>query len=346
MSYKEHKILLEFIEVNPSLSSKEIHDDVLLDISYATLKRMLTKLIDQNFVTYKGEGKGRKYFISPAYKIYQPIEITEYFKHETDDRKIIEHFNISLIKDVLSKSNVFTQEELMYLHELQNKHTSNIATLNKREYTKELNRLVIDMSWKSAQIEGNTYTILETERLFNENDAAAGKTNHEATMLLNHKTALLFIAENPTYVTPLTIARVEDIHSILIKDLGVDRNIRKRKVGISGTNYKPLDNEHQIKEALHDMCVLINSRTSIFEKALLVLVLISYIQAFGDGNKRTARILCNAMLMSAGYCPISFRTVDSLEYKKAMILFYEQNNITAMKKLFMGQFEFAVNTYF
>ncbi|HDR52688.1 MAG TPA: cell filamentation protein Fic, partial [Mariniphaga anaerophila] len=63
-------------------------------------------------------------------------------------------------------------------------------------------------------------------------------------------------------------------------------------------------------------------------------------------NKRTARIVSNAVLMNNNYCPISFRTVDSIDYKKAILLFYEQNNITNFKRIFIDQFEFAVNTYF
>ncbi|MEA3392914.1 MAG: Fic family protein, partial [Candidatus Marinimicrobia bacterium] len=134
--------------------------------------------------------------------------------------------------------------------------------------------------------------------------------------------------------------------SILVKDLGIEQNIRKRRVGISGTNYKPLDNEYQIKEALNDMCKLINNRDCVFEKALLALVLLSYIQAFGDGNKRTVRIISNAILISNAYCPLSFRTINAIEYKKAMLIFYEQNNLSAFKDIFINQFEFAVRTYF
>ena len=94
------------------------------------------------------------------------------------------------------------------------------------------------------------------------------------------------------------------------------------------------------------MCRLVNREKNVFAKALLVLVLISYIQGFADGNKRTARIISNAILINNNYCPISFRTIDSVEYKKAMLIFYEQNNISALKKIFISQFEFAVNTYF
>jgi Fic family protein len=209
-----------------------------------------------------------------------------------------------------------------------------------------MERLAIDLSWKSSQIEGNTYSLLETERLLKEKETASGKTKDEAVMLLNHKTAIDFIIANTDYLAPLTVARIEDIHSILVSELSIERNLRKRRVGISGTNYKPLDNEFQIKEALLNMCELINNKENIFEKALLALVLISYIQPFMDGNKRTARIVSNAILVNKKHCPISFRTVDSIEYKKAMLLFYEQNNISAIKELFISQFEFAVNTYF
>ena len=94
------------------------------------------------------------------------------------------------------------------------------------------------------------------------------------------------------------------------------------------------------------MCDLINTKENIFEKALLALLLVSYIQPFMDGNKRTARILSNAILINYQYCPISFRTVDAIEYKKAMLLFYEQNNVSRFKEIFITQFEFAVQTYF
>lgn len=195
-----------------------------------------------------------------------------------------------------------------------------------------MTRLGIDLSWKSSQIEGNTYTLLETERLLLEQRTAEGKTRDEATMLLNHKTALDFIVSEPDYLQHLRVAHIEAIHSILVRDLQVDRNIRHRRVGITGTNYRPLDNECQIREALESTCHLVNATPCVFSKALLVLVLFSYIQAFMDGNKRVARLTSNAVLIAHGYCPLSFRSVDSIDYKKAMLIFYEQNNIAAFKK--------------
>lgn len=345
METKKFKIL-SFIQENPSKSSKEIFEGITLEVGYSTVKRILTKLISENLIVTEGKGKGTKYKISSAYELIKPINIKQYFSVEIDDRKIKSRFNPNLISEILPKANLFTEEEIFRLNILQDQFRKNASELSDSQYNKELERLAIDLSWKSSQIEGNTYSLLETERLLKEKETAAGKPKDDAIMLLNHKEAIDFIVENPMYLNPLSVSSIEDIHSILIKDLGVEKNIRKRRVGISGTNYTPLDNEYQIKEALQQMCQLVNSRESIFEKALLVLVLMSYIQAFNDGNKRTARIVCNAILISNSYCPISFRTIESIEYKKAMLIFYEQNNLTIFKEIFMNQFEFAVSTYF
>lgn len=338
--------LLDYIKKHPNSSSREIFDRLENVVAFATVKRTISLLLDKNFIITIGRGKATKYFISPSFDVLFPINIEAYFEKEIDEREVKEVFSFNLIKEVLKEISLFTHDELEKLTSLQNNFTENTSKLTKAHYNKEFERLAIDLSWKSSQIEGNTYSLLETEKLLQEKETASGKTKDEAVMLLNHKVALDFILNNPDYVNPLTVARIEDIHSLLIEGLGIDRNIRNRRVGVSGTNYKPLDNEFQIKEALEDMCFLINSRENIFEKGLLALVLLSYIQAFSDGNKRTARIMSNAILINNKYCPLSFRTVDSVYYKKAMLIFYEQNNISAFKKIFIEQFEFAVNTYF
>jgi len=338
--------ILNFLKKGEEYSSKKIHEGITSSISYATAKRIITNLISENLIVKNGKGKSTKYSISPAHEIFQTINVEDYFKKEIDERKIIENFNLTLITEILGDVNLFTEDELTKLSILQDQYRKNISELEKIEYKKELERLAIDLSWKSSQIEGNTYSLLETEQLLKEKKTASGKTKEEAIMLLNHKDTIDFIIKTPDYLVPLSISKIEDIHSLLTKDLEVNRNIRNRRVGISGTNYRPLDNEFQIREALSNMCKLVNEKENIFDKALLTLMLISYIQPFVDGNKRTARIVSNAILMNYGHCPLSFRTVDSVEYKKAMLIFYEQNNLTAFKEIFITQFEFAVNKYF
>ncbi len=314
--------------------------------SSATVKRILASLVESKDAIVTGQGRATRYSVSPQAHVTMDLNIDTYYQKETDEREVQTEFNFELINDILPQVELFTEEEKKRLNDLQAQFTKNLEGITPTEYRKEMERLGIDLSWKSSQIEGNTYSLLETEKLLKEKKTASGKTKEEAVMLLNHKDALDFVLVEPEYFEEISLRRIEELHALLIKELDVDKGIRRRRVGVTGTNYRPLDNEFQIREALEDTCRLINGKENVFEKALLALVLISYIQAFTDGNKRTARITSNAILIAYRYCPISFRTVDSVDYKKAMLIFYEQNNISAFKKIFIEQFTFAVQTYF
>lgn len=338
--------ILQFLHYHPLANRTEIKAGLTKAPSDSTMKRLLSAAVKEGNVETAGRGPATKYKLTPQAHVTMPLNLATYFDKDIDEREVQESFNFDLIRDVLPKVEIFTKEELEVLNAAQMEFEKNTEGMTDLEYRKEMERLGVDLSWKSSQIEGNTYSLLETERLLKDKQTASGKTKEEAIMLLNHKDALDFVLDVPDYLKELSVHRIEDIHSILTKELEVDRNIRHRRVGITGTNYRPLDNEFQIREALEDTCTLVNGKDNVFEKALLTLVLLSYIQAFVDGNKRTARITSNAILIANGYCPISFRTVDSIDYKKAMLIFYEQNNIAAFKKIFIEQFLFAVKTYF
>lgn len=338
--------ILQFLHYHPLANRTEIMAGLMETPSGSTVKRLLSAAVKEGNIETVGRGPSTKYRLTPQTHVTMPLDLATYFDKDIDERVVQKSFNFDLIREVLPKVEIFTKEELSVLFAAQKEFEKNTEGMTELEYHKEMERLGVDLSWKSSQIEGNTYSLLETERLLKDKQTASGKTKEEAIMLLNHKDALDFVLDVPDYLKELSVHRIEDIHSILTKELGVDRNIRHRRVGITGTNYRPLDNEFQIREALEDTCTLVNGKDNVFEKALLTLVLLSYIQAFVDGNKRTARITSNAILIANGYCPISFRTVDSIDYKKAMLMFYEQNNIAAFKKIFIEQFLFAVKTYF
>ena len=338
--------ILQFLHYHPLANRTEIMAGLTKAPSDSTMKRLLSAAVKEGNIEMAGRGPATKYKLTPQAHVTMPLDLATYFDKDIDEREIQESFNFDLIRDVLPKVEIFTKEELEVLNDAQMEFEKNTEGMTELEYRKEMERLGVDLSWKSSQIEGNTYSLLETERLLKDKQTASGKTKEEAIMLLNHKDALDFVLDIPDYLKELSVHRIEDIHSILTKELEVDRNIRHRRVGITGTNYRPLDNEFQIREALEDTCTLVNGKDNVFEKAFLTLVLLSYIQAFVDGNKRTARITSNAVLIANGYCPISFRTVDSIDYKKALLMFYEQNNIAAFKKIFIEQFLFAVKTYF
>jgi Fic family protein len=315
-------------------------------LSPATVKRVVGRLVADGSVRVSGRGRATRYGLSPTYEVLAPFDVDAYYAHEVDQRSIHESFNWELLETVLPTMSLLSAAETARLSELDATFRANIARLGPAARRRELERLAIDLSWKSSQIEGNTYSLLETERLLKDKQTATGKTRDEATMLLNHKTAIDFVMENPDYLVPLSVSRIEDIHSLLIADLDLERNVRNVRVGVTGTNYRPLDNAFQIREALEMACQVINAKGSVFERALLAMLLISYIQPFVDGNKRTARIVGNAVLIGDSTCPLSFRTVDAVDYQKAMLIFYEQGNMSPFKDIFIAQFAFAVGTYF
>lgn len=342
----ESRDILQYLHYHPLSSRGDITAGTAFKGSDATLKRMIAAGIKAGDIVAEGKARATRYRLSPQAQLLMPLNLDTYFALEVDERQVQSSYNFELINGLLAETRLFSDKDQVHLDALQDEFRQHVGELTDNEYRKEMERLGIDLSWKSSQIEGNTYTLLETERLLRESKTAEGKSKEEAVMLLNHKDALSFVLDNPDYLKELTVSHIEDIHQLLTKDLSIDKGLRRHRVGITGTNYHPLANEFQIREAMRDACELINSKSNIFEKALLTLVLLSYIQPFSDGNKRTARITSNAILIANDYCPLSFRSIDSIDYKKAMLIFYEQNNLCAFKQIFMEQFEFAVKEYF
>jgi Fic family protein len=342
---KRQNEIITIVQAREPLSISDIKAHLSAVISVPTLNRDLSKLVAAHCLVKTGKGRATSYQIAPAYKVFSPVSVNKYFDMDPDARQAQTKFNNDILH-LLGSVNLFTDEERAFFAQLKQEYQDNISDYPEILYQKEIERLTIELSWKSSQIEGNTYSLLETERLFKEKEEAEGKPKEDAIMLLNHKYALDYLLEHEGIANNLNLKLLEEIHSLLIQGLGVGRNIRSRTVGITGTAYKPLDNEYQIREAIEDVCSIINKKESGFDKALLAVALISYIQPFEDGNKRTGRMISNALLMSEGICPLSYRSVDPLDYKKAMLLFYEQNSLASFKQIFIDQIEFSVKNYF
>jgi len=337
--------IIEFAKKNHSFQNKDIVVFFNDKYSRETITRDLSFLCKQNFLQKNGAGAFVVYSLSEVYKILEDIDVKKYFEIPYLKRDIKESFNFKIF-DIL-KNDIFTADEKENLEKLQREFIKNFSKYDSQTLiNKEFERIMIEFSWKSSVIEGNTYSLLGTEALIKNNVVGKGKTKEETQMILNHKDAFNEAIQNKERFRKLNYSDIEYIHLVLTKKLGVSKNIRKAPVGITGTKYRPLDNEAQIKEALRDMVKLINEKESFFEKAFLVSILIAYIQVFEDGNKRTSRMISNAILLANNSIPLSYRIVDVEEYKKAVILFYELNNISYFKQIFIEQFEDAVNNYF
>lgn len=314
------------------------------EVSFMTVNRDLSYLLNLNLIEKHGNGKATSYRLSIKYNLLRNIDTKEYYEKDIDHREIIERFNSNIFS--LIQNEVLTKEELSELNTLNEIFNGNLKQLSDVIRKKEFERVIIEISWKSSVLEGNTYTLLETETLLKDGIEAKGKKKEEAIMIINHKEALEFILQNGDQFIELNVRIIEHIHSMLIDNLGVTKNIRNSLVRITGTNYKPLDNKFQIREALEQYCEIINNKANVFEKALLTIPLIGYIQPFEDGNKRTGRIIANALLLSNNSFPLSFRNVDVNEYREAMVVFYEINNLSLLKNIFMQQSRFVVENYF
>jgi len=340
--------ILEFIQNRGQASTREIKEYQELKtgtLNRVTIIRNVDVLIAKKLIEKTGKGRSVSYSVLNKNPLMSFYDIEKYFEKSIEERNPQKNFNFAIFKNF--NNSIFSKEELANLDKLNDAYRKRVKKLSPTILRKEFERLTIELSWKSSQIEGNTYSLIETETLIKENQEASGHTKSETQMILNHKKALDYIINNPKLFKELTLSKIEDLHKLLIFNLGVEKNIRKTVVGITGTSYRPLNNQFQIKEALNEAFSIINaSGLHPLLKALSAVALISYIQPFEDGNKRTARILANAILLAREYCPLSYRSVNKNDYKKATLFFYEQNSLRPLKEMFTQQFEFAVDNYF
>jgi Fic family protein len=264
-------------------------------------------------------------------------QLPDFFFTPQDERTLSEEKNwefFSRLKEaeLLSKDKI---QDLAKINEV------NRAPMSKRE----MERFTIDFAWKSSRIEGNTYSLLETEDLIKNGTTAGGHTMYEAQMILNHKNALKVILENVKDFTYIKEADAIEVHGLLTEGLGVQNGIRSTQVRITGTNYVPSHDKAELENDLLTALETANSRESPIEKAILLAGLTAYIQPFEDGNKRTGRMLANAALLSHNYKPISYRTVNEVNYKAAQIIIDEQHDFTPFANMLYDQALFSSKEY-
>jgi len=349
MIYKKlnnrQEIILAKIELNKTYAIGDIFlffpdKDVP---SSATLRRDLKELSTLGFLKQIGKLKNTQYEITIQGIIYNPINAHDYCEIDLEKRNGNTNYNFSLFENL--PENIFSKGEIIKLDtatKLFKDKSQNVSDVIQK---KELERFVIELSWKSSKIEGNTYTLLDTELLLKKGIKAVGHTESEVTMILNHKKAFQYILSSKEKYRKPNIRLIEDIHRLLTEGLGVSFGLRAKPVGVTGSVYVPLSIPTKINEALSDLCNAIDKLETPYEKALLALLGISYIQPFEDGNKRTARLFANAILLAYNSVPLSYRNVDEINFKESILVFYEKNSIIPMQKIFTDQYIFACENY-
>jgi Fic family protein len=342
---QRQKIILNIVSQEGNMSRQAISLALknIYPVSKATLARDLKILSSQRLIGSTGTGPSWRY--QPVgHPLLHIIDLGLYFQQEPDDRLGVK---TSFQSDIFKKlTGLFNADEKQGLGSVFRSFSQTKKNLDRTIMVRELERFLIELSWKSSKIEGNTYTLLETEALIKEQREASGRSRQETRMILNHKEAFKLILDNTGDFKIVKLNTLLELHNVLVGGLDIGGGIRKNAVGITGTRYRPLDNEWQIREMLGKLLETVNRANYPLEKALVVNSMIAYLQPFSGGNKRTARMFANAILMAYDYFPLSYRSVDENEYKQAMILFYETNNLYHLKRLFLEQYRFALATYF
>lgn len=342
---KQQKIVFLILK-NGAMSSSGVREKLMEsgdEVSLVTIKRALSNMVSSGSLTILGSGPATTYEVSALGRLFIQIDAKGYCAVEPDKRFGLGRYNFDLLASV--PTDVFSEDELKTLNTATKEYKTRINKASETIQKKELERLVIELAWKSSKIEGNTYTILDTEKLILENKEATGHDRKEAQMILNHKDAFNFVRENASGFRELSRTNLEKLHSIIVKDLTVGLGFRQKPVGVVGSKYRPLDNRYQISEAVEILAGAISKMKTPYAKALIALLGISYIQPFEDGNKRTSRLMANALLLAYDCAPLSYRSVDENSYREAMLVFYEVNSMMAFKDIFIEQYEFAAANY-
>lgn len=211
-----------------------------------------------------------------------------------------------------------------------------------------LDRLLIDLAWNSSRLEGNTYSLLETQRLLELGESAEGKATQEAQMILNHKAAIEMLAD-PTEEIGFNRYTVCNLHALLSDNLMADPaaggSLRSRAVGISGTVFHPLEVPQQIEENFLLILTKASEIKDPFEAAFFVMVQLPYLQAFEDVNKRVSRLAANIPMIRANFCPLSFVDVEADDYVSALIGVYELQRIEYLRDVFVWAYTRSAQRY-
>ena len=224
------------------------------------------------------------------------------------------------------------------LHALGKVHIEGLSEAPAGTYARQiLERLLIDLSWASSHLEGNTYSMLETERLLRLGEVAEGKALEEATMLLNHKRAIELLVAQAEHLR-MDSYTLRGLHATLTADLLADPadcgQLRQRPVFISGSSYTPLTIPQRIREAFELLLAIARQLDDPFEQSFLTFIHLQRLQPFVDGNKRTARLAANIPLIVHNLIPLSFTDVEREDYLRATLTFYETQETEPLAELF------------
>lgn len=332
--------ILDYIADHPGAGREDVRRHVAPEVSGPTVWRALKRLVDEDRLEVSGKARATGYSLAGAAVVRAHLQ-TPYNR-----RKPAAYNKEFLDRYIPNKTFYIAQADRQHLQEAGRPEPPSLPA---GTYARRiLERLLVDLSWASSRMEGNTYDILQTERLIRFGEEAAGKDRKEALMILNHKEAIQFVVDS---LGDITISRPDifSIHALLSDGLLVDPamagRLRRMPVGITHSSYRPLSDQYEIEE---EFGILIDKAAAItdpFEQSFFLLVHIPYLQAFADINKRTSRIASNIPLLKADLAPMSFLTMDDGTYIDGLIGIYELNNVSLLREIYIDAYLASAENY-
>lgn len=373
---EEFESLFNLVRQYPNgVGVRDLQKKLKRKVSHRTLIRRLNALVDQGRLRRQGEARALTYVVPPEAskaagavelramiseagdqltaeaETYIPLsdagrEIYDYIRQPIQRRKPV-GYNREFLES-------YRPNETFYLPPDIRQHLGRIGRPPVAEraagtYARDiLNRLLIDLSWASSRLEGNTYTRLDTENLIEKGQAAEGKDRREAQMILNHKAAIELLVENAEEIGFNTFTFF-NLHALLSENLLSNPRdsgrLREAIVDVGGTVFHPLAIPQQIEQYFRLILEKGGAIADAFEQAFFIMVHIPYLQPFIDVNKRVSRLGANISLIQRNLCPLSFVDVPERAYIDGTLAVYELNRVELLRDVFIWAYERSCQRY-
>lgn len=349
--------LLKYFESSPNGLNLNQLLELIPQLPRRTAQRWLSQLVEGRLLVSRGDGRARRYYLAA-----EPTDsdvLSADIPLSQDSRDIIAYIN----QPITSRKPIGYQSDLLlsyqpnktfYLSFPLRQQLRKMGEINQNfhaagTYERSiLSRLLIDLSWASSHLEGNTYSLLDTKELIEHGKSAKGKPAFEAQMILNHKAAIELIIANSDLVQ-FNRYTILNLHSALSENLlanpADEGRLRYHPVEISKSVFLPLSVPQQIEEMFDTILSKANQIHDPFEQAFFVMVHLPYLQPFIDINKRTSRLAANLPLIRHQLCPLTFLGVTEQIYTKAILGVYELARIELLRDLFVWAYERSTQEY-
>lgn len=369
VSKKDLETILNAVARFPEGASiEDIRGALGRKIPRRTLQRRLALLVEQKRLKVEGRARGSRYRLPPTTAEARGIAVGS----STVEARGEVYIPISPEAEVIKKQvrnpiqdrapagynreflDAYLPNETFYLPKETRKRLLELGGSPDGErpagtYARQIfSRLLIDLSWNSSRLEGNTYSLLETERLLELGEAAEGKDARDAQMILNHKAAIELLVEQAAEIG-FNRYTILNLHALLadnlLADPGACGRLRTIPVAIGGTSYHPLEVPQVIEECFQEILDKATAITNPYEQAFFVMVHLPYLQPFEDVNKRVSRLAANIPLIRQNLSPLSFVDVPERAYIDGLIGVYELNRIELLRDVFVWAYERSCARY-